>query len=183
VQRVLDDIPVALLVARTDGSAASVNRAWCRAVGLAPAEALGHGWLGVVGPADRARLLTALRQVAGDGSPADRGAGTSYDGCCVELDVAVGDRRTRWRLARDECGTVVVAVVDAGPALLTTSDGTAGVPDWLIPELFEVGLDLASCVSTLPEPARARVAAAMGGIDRVIARLRRSTRAGRRDFS
>lgn len=58
---VLDDAPVALLVADGDGMVVAGNRAWGAFSGLGGEETTGEGWLASVVEADRDRLRAGVR--------------------------------------------------------------------------------------------------------------------------
>lgn len=96
--------PVALIVADSAGTAASVNGAWCELVGGGPDDWLGDGWLAAVDQDDRRHLLAAIAEAA------DTGGTPKID---LEFVLGSGPRWTRWWLRRLPDGSrVVMAVID-----------------------------------------------------------------------
>jgi len=61
--------PVAIFVARSDGTYEYVNRRWCELTGLSPDAALGDGWTAALHPDDAARVVAAwceTQELGGD---------------------------------------------------------------------------------------------------------------------
>ena len=57
----LDLFPAGLFQADLQGACTRVNRRWCQLTGQTPEQALGYGYLGVIHPDDRPRVIEATR--------------------------------------------------------------------------------------------------------------------------
>ncbi|UOQ51867.1 PAS domain-containing protein [Hymenobacter cellulosivorans] len=100
-RQLFDTLPVIVWTTRPDGGADYHSARWLEYTGISRAQADADGWLSVVHPEDRARVLENWHRT--------RAAGTEYS---VEYRLRRADGQYRWQLARgvprrDAAGTLI----------------------------------------------------------------------------
>lgn len=157
-----DDVPVALLRVRSDGTASAANRAWCELTGLTIDQSLGSGWLGFLATVDLGPVLDTISLAAGSGRT-------------VRVELSGGAAPLSCLARGDETGPdVVVAVVPDVVRRPRSGPETAIPPEVVavIHELYAVSLGLASCLNLVDDRAGHRISTAIDRLDHVVRRLR-----------
>jgi PAS domain-containing protein len=159
---ILDPVPVPLIRVKADGFATVANSAWCRASDRSREASLGFGWLEAVDQADRCRLLAAVPWVASGRGAAAGERELPYE----ELDVTLAGRSTWWRLSQQGHAHVLMVALESTTA--------AEIASWLVPDLFAVGLGLASVTHVAPPAPRERMLEAIDRLDEIGLKVRRA---------
>ena len=101
LQQIADAIPTLIWSAHPDGSSEFLNRRWLEYTGLSQEQAKGWGWVDIMHPDDRGRLVDYWQTLLASGAPGE-----------IEARIRRFDGAYRWFLfradpVRDTSGTVV----------------------------------------------------------------------------